>query len=68
MRFSSTVVKYLLAITVSGDGFMAHAAPAAEPVKVALQAFKVVDDNGKESLVESKTAKPGESPGVPRHL
>ena len=49
MRFSSTVVKFLLAFTVS-LGFMAHAAPAAEPVKVALQAFKVVDVNGKETL------------------
>lgn len=38
----------------------AHAAPATEPVKVNLQAFKVVSANGKESLVESKTAKPGE--------
>jgi len=38
----------------------AQAAPAAEPVKVSLQAFKVVVVNGKESLVESKTAKPGE--------
>lgn len=59
MRFSSTVVKFLLAFTVSFS-FMAHAAPAAEPVKVALQAFKVVDVNGKETLTESKTAKPGE--------
>lgn len=38
----------------------ALAAPAAEPVKVTLQAFKVVVADGKESLVESKSAKPGE--------
>lgn len=37
-----------------------NAAPATEPVKVNLQAFKVVVANGKETLVESKTAKPGE--------
>ena len=39
----------------------AFAAPAADPVKVGLQAFKVVLTGGKESLVESKTAKPGET-------
>ena len=59
MRFSSTVVKFLLALTVSFT-FMANAALAAEPVKVALQALKVVDVNGKETFTESKTAKPGE--------
>lgn len=59
MRLSSPVVRLLMAITVSFS-FLAHAAPAAEPVKVALQALKVVDVNGKETLTESKTAKPGE--------
>jgi len=40
---------------------VAHAAPATDPVKVNLQALKVVVANGKESLVESKTAKPGDT-------
>ncbi len=48
-----------LAFAFLASGY-AQAAPAVEPVKVNLQAFKVVSANGKESLVESKTAKPGD--------
>lgn len=61
MRFSSVVIKPLLGGVLLGLAMHAQAAPAAEPVKVNLQVFKVTVSNGKESLIESKTVKPGET-------
>jgi len=60
MSVSSVYWRFLLlcSMVISAT---AIAAPAADPVKVGLQAFKVVLTGGKESLVESKTAKPGET-------
>jgi len=60
MRFCNAVIKSLLGGALFGLAMHAQAAPAAEPVKVNLQVFKVILSNGKESLVESKTVKPGE--------
>ncbi|HEX5362448.1 MAG TPA: hypothetical protein VFW49_15385 [Fluviicoccus sp.] len=61
MRFSVTVIKHLSGAALLGLALHAQAAPAAEPVKVNLQVFKVTLSNGKETLIESKTVKPGET-------
>ena len=61
MRFNDSVVIRLLACAVMALSFQAHAATAQDPVKVNLQVFKVASVNGKESLVQSKTVKPGET-------
>jgi len=61
MRFNDFFVIRLLAFAVMGLSFQVHAATSQDPVKVNLQVFKVAVVNGKESLVESKTVKPGET-------
>ena len=48
MRFSVTFIKPLLGSLLMGLAIHAQAAPAAEPVKVNLQVFKVTLANGKE--------------------
>lgn len=58
--FTTKFFVKVVALASAMIGLSAFAAPA-EPVKVNLQAFKVVMANGKESLAEAKVAKPGDT-------
>lgn len=59
MFTAKTFLNNIVLATTLLIGANAFAAPA-EPIKVNLQAFKVVTTNGKESLVDAKVAKPGD--------